>query len=251
MFSLPIPQILISLHHEGNTTTTNTATNNNNKTSRSSLSSNFGRRLASTLQNMSNNISTAADELSEELSALLEATSLPKASTREELYSFFDDGFDDDAEEIIPGSAAASTSNTPKSPAVAMFETSRRGEIPLGYFPLDAIATSTSSSSSSSSPKIGDFMTRSEGRFDCNWRRQSLDWAKGSEGMTMMMMGMVDDEGYHSSSENATDEEEGDLGDGDVEDEEDQEEREAMLPAKRFSWRNSSPERCSLLYWEE
>lgn len=151
---------------------------------------------------MGNNISVAADELSDELSALLEATSIASASTRDELYSFFDDGFDDDAEEI-PGTSGART------PAV-------RENVPQGYF---ALATSCKSE------------TPSQCRQRSTWNRLDDD-----EKVPDLMM----DEGYSSS------------GSGDVEmDSGDEEEREALLPAKRFSWRASSPERCSLLYWEK
>lgn len=146
---------------------------------------------------MGNNVSVAVDELSEELSELLEATSVASASTRDELYSFFDDGFDDDAEEI-PGT---------KTPAVV--ESS-----PREYFPRHV------------TPKP-----------DVTQCRQRTTWSGSQEYAHVPTMV---DEGYCSSES----------GDGEM-DFGDEEEREALLPAKRFSWRASSPERCSLLFWEK
>lgn len=165
---------------------------------------------------MGTNISVAADELSEELSALLEATSIASASTREELYSFFDDGFDDDAEELTPGTSSSAAAKTPA--AVVPAE-----NVPQGYF---ALATSSST--------FDDATVRIRQRG--TWNRD----CRGDDSRDLMV-----DEGYYSSEN----------GDGDVEMEDfecgDEEEREALLPAKRFSWRGTSPERCSLLYWEK
>lgn len=158
---------------------------------------------------MGNNISVAADELSEELSALLEATSIASASTRDELYSFFDDGFDDDAEEI-PGTSGT---RTPAIPTAVE-------NVPQGYF---ALATSSKFEDDASTVQI----------------RKRGAWSRQDDSRDLMML----DEGYYSSES------------GDVEMDDDlpgdEEEREALLPAKRFSWRGTSPERCSLLYWEK
>lgn len=153
---------------------------------------------------MGNNVSVAVDELSEELSELLEATSIASASTRDELYSFFDDGFDDDAEEI------PETSGT-KTPAT-MIESGH----PSDYFTFHITPASDV--------------------------RQRTPWGRKKE--YSQIPSMVD-EGYCSS-------ENGDDYKGMIEMEcGDEEEREALLPAKRFSWRETSPERCSLLFWEK
>jgi hypothetical protein len=160
---------------------------------------------------MGNNASAAVDELSEELASLLETTSLSnpsKPTTREELYSFFDDGFDDDAEEIISGAKTPARMGTPAPQHVENYPQG-------GYFSLPI---------KSFRPEISQY-------------RPSGAWSALPKDSGVVPETM--DEGY-CSAESEVDEME--LC---------EEDKEALLPAKRFSWRASSPERCSLLYWEK
>lgn len=165
---------------------------------------------------MGNNASAAVDELSDELAALLDATSITSTSTRDELYSFFDDGFDDDAEEI-PGASGARTP--------APTET-----FPEGYFALPIHPSNSKPALFSPSRQMMNSLGASSQMKMTSWK-ECQQYSRVPD--------MVD-EGYCSSESSDL---EMDIGD--------EEEKEALLPAKRFSWRASSPERCSLLYWEK
>lgn len=157
---------------------------------------------------MGNNASAAVDELSEELAALLETTTISsdRIKTRDELYSFFDDGFDDDAEEIPEATGAKTPAPMEKFSQQSYFALPRSLMTP--EVSLDCME-----------------MTAAFGKEECQ------EYSRVPQVM---------DEGYYSSE---CEDLEMDCGD--------EEEKEALLPAKRFSWRASSPERCSLLYWEK